>query len=174
MDDAELQQALNDALSVSPSPDFAARVRMKIAAAETSPMPVGWLLPAAVAVSIAAIAFVVVSRPGAIEPTSGVEVLGSRPIAALAQPPAMGAVPTLHSPSGANTARPIYSEWQEMPEVIIAPDNREGLLQLLNGVRERRFEATFDETPASTPWALSELTVAPLIIEPLEPPAANN
>ncbi len=169
MDDAELQRALNDALSVSPSPDFAARVRMKIAQAEGSPMPVGWLMPAAVAVSIAAIAAIIVLRPGAIEPTRGVDILGSRPIGAVAQAPVVGAVPTLDSPRGS-----IRSESTKMPEVLIAPDNREGLLQLLDGVRERRFEATFDETPASTPWAMSELIVAPLIIEPLDPPVANN
>lgn len=176
MDDAELQHTLNDALSVSPSPDFVARTRVKIAQAEASPTPVRWLTPAAIAVFIAAIAAVIGLRPGAIEPTRGVEVLGSRPIGAVAQTPAMGtgAAPTLHSPRGSNTARPIRLESTEMPEVLIAPDNREGLLQLLDGVRERRFEATFDETPASTPWAMSELIVAPLIIEPLDPPAANN
>ncbi len=177
MDDAELDRALNNALSVSPSPEFVARVRMTIAQAEASPTPGGWLMPAAVAVSIAAIAAVLVLRPDSIEPSRGVEVLGSRPIGAVAQTPvmAMGAVPARYSTKGSNIARSLRSESTEMPEVLIAPDNRQGLTQLLDGVRERRFEATFDETPAATPWVTTDLTMAPLSIEPLvEPPAVNN
>jgi hypothetical protein len=52
MDDAELQRELNDALSVSPSPEFVARVRMRIAQPTRSPMPFGWRVLAVVAVSL--------------------------------------------------------------------------------------------------------------------------
>jgi hypothetical protein len=52
-------------------------------------------------------------------------------------------------------------------------------MQLLDGVHERRFEATFDQTPPSTAWTMSELTlepltVEPLTIEPLNGPPENN
>ena len=36
--------------------------------------------------------------------------------------------------------------------------------KLIASAQERRFEATFDETPATTPWVISDLTVAPLSI----------
>ena len=61
-----------------------------------------------------------------------------------------------------------------MPEVLIAPDSRLAFQQLIESAVERRFEATFDETPVSTPWTMTELTVTPLTIEPLNPPAADN
>jgi hypothetical protein len=173
MDDAELDRALNDALSVSPSPEFVARVRMTIAQAEAAPTPIGWLKPAAVAVSIAAIAAVLVLGPAQIEIADDIDVLGSRPISNVARAPVVGASPLrLSSASDVLKREPVSSA---MPAVLISSDAARAFQELVASARDRRFEASFDETPPSTAWALSELTVAPLSIEPLvEPPAINN
>ena len=61
-----------------------------------------------------------------------------------------------------------------MPEVIVDPEDVRAFQQLITSTRERRFEATFDSTPPSTAWAMTELSVAPIVIEPLEPSVANN
>jgi hypothetical protein len=172
MDDAGLQRELNDALAVSPSPDFVARVRMRIAEPQASPM-VGWLVPAVVAVSAVVIALAVALKPAPIEPARGVEFLESRPISAVVRTPTMDIAPR-RFPGASNIVQTIDSDPVEIPEVLIAADNRLGLMQLLDGVRERRFEATFDETPASTPWVMTELTVPPLTSEPIETPTSNN
>ena len=173
MDDAELQRALNDALSVSPSPGFVARVRMTIERAETGPVALGWLKPAAVAVSIAAVAAVLVLRPTRIEIAERIDILGSRPIGNIARAPIVGASPLrLYSSSNVLGREAVSSG---MPLVIISADDVRAFQELIASAQERRFEATFDETPATTPWVISDLTVAPLSIEPLvAPPAINN
>jgi hypothetical protein len=171
MDDAELQRELTNALSVAPSPDFVARVRMKVAQPETSSIPIGWFTPAAVAASLAAIAVALALRPGSIEPARGTDFLGSRPIWAVVQAPVLPSAPALASMRVSGGS---IRESNRVPDVLIAQDSRQGLMQLLDGLRERRFEATFDQTPPSTPWVMSELTVTPLTTEPLAPTAANN
>jgi hypothetical protein len=174
MDDAELQRALNDALSVSPSPHFVARVRTKIALAETAPLALQWFKVAAVAVSFAAIALFVVLRPGHIDVADANGILGSRPIAAAVLAPLVRPSRLLHSSMLANNARSFRAESSEMTEVLIDTDGRQALIDLMHSAVERRFEATFDETPTSRPWLMSELAIAPLTIEPLNPPAAEN
>jgi hypothetical protein len=62
----------------------------------------------------------------------------------------------------------------EMPEVIVDPNAMQAFRQFVTGVRERRFEASFDENVPSTPWAMTELSVPLITVEPLERPAANN
>ncbi|RPI52341.1 MAG: hypothetical protein EHM55_16720 [Acidobacteria bacterium] len=61
-----------------------------------------------------------------------------------------------------------------LPEVLVAADDVRAFNDLLVSVRERRFEATFDDTPVATPWATTHLTLAPINIEPLDQPATNN
>ena len=75
-------------------------------------------------------------------------------------------------PASANTAT---LKEPALPEVVVDPVNAQAFQQLIVSARERRFEASFDDNPLSTPWEIAELTgPPPIIIEPLDPPAANN
>ena len=122
--------------------------------------------------SIAAIAAVLVLRPTRIEIAEPIDILGSRPIGNIARAPIVGGSPLrLYSSSNVLGREAVSSG---MPPVIISADDVRAFQELIASAQERRFEATFDETPPSTPWAMSELTVAPLTIEPLNPPAENN
>ena len=181
MDDAELDRTLTDALSVTPSPHFVACVRMRIADTQTAPAVLRWrgrstaltLRLAAVAASSAAVFLVLALRSVPIQPAGGIEALESRSMVGVPQAPIVASALSLDSSRPSISAATVGMESREIPEVLIDADTRQGLLQLLYSVRERRFEATFDQTPP-TPWAMSELTIAPLTIEPLDPPAANN
>jgi hypothetical protein len=171
MDDADLDRSLKAALAVSPSPEFVARVRSKIAQAEPAPV-FGWLKPVVVAVCLAATAIAVISRPTPIEISSRVRTVASRQIVNAGQAPYITSSRPVSPPVLPNSATPHLE--REVPEVLIAADSRLAFQQFIESAVERRFEATFDETPVSTPWTMTELTVAPLTIEPLNPPAADN
>lgn len=173
MDDAELDRTLKAALSVSPSPEFAAKVRTAIARTEDPPLLVDWLKPIALGVSLAAVALVIGYRPSPVEKFPSPTTLNSRQLGAIVEPPhvASSTPPMAFSPFG--SLKPATPQ-PKITEVIIAADSRHALMQLLESVHERRFEATFEETPPSTPWAMSELSVAPLTIEPLNTPVSNN
>lgn len=173
MDDAELDRALNAALSVSPSPEFVARVRSKIAQPDSVPFFTGWIKPIAVAVSLGALVLAVAYRQTPIETVHSVTTLSGRPFAAVVDPPRVTQSHLVASPPTFASVE-LSSSQPKMPEVIIAPDSRHALMELLENARERRFEATFDETPPSAPWAMNDLSVEPLVIEPLDPPTANN
>jgi hypothetical protein len=61
-----------------------------------------------------------------------------------------------------------------LPEVIIAADDVEAVRQFVNGARDRRFVATFEESPTPTAWAMNDLAIAPITIEPLEASHSHN
>ncbi len=183
MDDVDLDRELHDALAVSPSPEFVARVREKIADAPAPSMLAGWLKPAA-ALACAVVLAIAIGLPR--------EEAGREPVKAGLKPSTtnippsttQGAVaptvvvPTLRSaerivaPATSATAK---TAEPPLPEVIIAPDDVEGLQQFVAGARQLRFVASFDETPASTPWVITDLSVSPVSTEPSDlAPAHNN
>jgi hypothetical protein len=182
--DADLDREIQTALAVDPSPQFVARVRSEI---DNEPIaariPWRWAIAAACAVVVAipitnGVRSAVVplkprsaevsTRPAVsklVEPASAMDV--SEPGARISR------IPMTSRPAARAKASIVHEP--AMPEVILDPENVEAFRQLIVSVRERRFEATFDETSASTPWEMTDLTVAPpIIIEPLEQPAANN
>jgi hypothetical protein len=50
----------------------------------------------------------------------------------------------------------------------------EALRQFVIGAHELRFVASFDETPASIPWVMTELSTSPNAINPLESAPVHN
>jgi hypothetical protein len=173
MDDAELDRELNAALTVSPSPQFVPMVRSRIAQQGHSLVFLHRLKPIAVAVSLGVVGIAITYRETPRETFLSPATLSSRQFAALARPqPVVTSLKAMSRPETRSPETPTPES--KMPEVIIASDTRDGLMQFIASARERRFEASFDETPASTPWAMSELVVAPLTIEPLTRPAADN
>lgn len=61
-----------------------------------------------------------------------------------------------------------------LPEVIVAAEDVEALVQFLSDTQDRRFVASFDETPPSTPWVMNELSIAPIAADAPNPAAHNN
>jgi hypothetical protein len=187
MTDAELDREIEAALAVDPSPQFVARVRSEAARQPVAArVPWSWAIASAGAVVVA------------IAVTSGIrdeEVAGLKPSLTQASSPAQLAtrteVPTpteVATPSEAssptkmaaptaisapaNTIEPATRTAPEIPDVIVDPDAVQAFEQLVISARERRFEASFDNLLRT--WVMTELSVPPIIIEPLEPPAANN
>lgn len=189
MDDLELDRTLREALSEAPSPEFVARVRTTIAEAPRPSIVAGWLKPAA-AVACAALLAIAVALPrqdaqlklSPTERTLSPTERALRPADIALRPAPVApastvAVPAFKSATSATPpapARIAIPNESPLPEVIIAADDVQALHQLVTSASERRFLASFDETPASTPWVISELGVPPIIIEPLDTTRVHN
>ena len=59
MDDLDFDRELQNALAITPSPEFVARVRAKIADAPPPSMFAGWLKPAAAVACVAVVAIAI-------------------------------------------------------------------------------------------------------------------
>jgi hypothetical protein len=90
-------------------------------------------------------------------------------------------VPTFRSARSARPAKSAsrpsatFAPEPPLPEVIVAARDVEALRQFVSSVRDRRFVASFDETPASTPWVMTELSIAPIAgsVQDSTPPHNN-
>lgn len=168
MEDLELERELQAALSVSPSPDYVARVRAKIAQAPPPSPFVGWLKPAAaiacaVVLTIAATLLREDTRPqiaptkaGLKPSTTNLSSTTNTPSVATVTPSPTPVAPTLRSARLAAPAQSRASAVEPLPEVIIAPGDVEALRQFVTSASEVRFTASFDQTPAPIPWGITE------------------
>jgi len=190
--DVDLDREIQAALAVGPSPQFAARVGARVGAQPIAPtVPWGWAIAAGCAV-VVAIFMSNEGRPGVarLEPSTPTAV--TQPEISIANgvrtlPDTSKSAEVVNSgaisesgprmsqmPITAGTAI-LPKRQPAVPEVIVDPGNVQALQQLIVSARERRFEASFDDNPQSIPWETVELTgPPPIIIEPLDPSAANN
>lgn len=161
MDDLEIDRTLHTALSVEPSTEFVARVRTAIAEAPRPSIAVGWLKPAAVVACAAVVVAAWLPRREAQPKLSPTEIteIASRSIEAPATPVRALVVSALSAEAAKPSARAPVSTPHEppMPEVLIAQKDIEALRQFIASANEVRFTASFDETPAPTPWLVTEL-----------------
>ena len=184
LNDSALDRELRRALSVDPSPEFVARVRMRVAN-EPARMPwrASWMF-AVIAVAAAIIAAIGVQRG------SGGSSLGEATplLAARAVTPSVGALAAV----GSHKALPyVVSAFRRTvagpaeaghyvrrdPEILIDPRESAALRALISGVRK----GLLDLTPvlrASTPTAMDlpaiqDIDIPVITIEPLAPVGAE-
>ena len=179
MDDLGLHREIQAAFAVEPSPEFVARVRTTIAETPSPSMTARLLKPAAAIACAVLVAIAVglpredarleprraeiASRPANIPATAGL-----KPRTTNVLPSATNVrLPNARLPKRAARASAIPSE-PPLPEVIVAADDVESFLQVVSGARDLRFVASFDDTPVSTPWAMTELSIAPIAVGALE------
>ena len=174
MDDIELDRALKSALSVSPSPEFVARVRQGIAQSQPAPVFGGWLKTAAVSVPAIAVVGVIVITSRTTETDPALPILRSRAMAGFTAEPSVTrpgfvavSAPAGSSDSAELTSRPRRTS---LPEVLIDHEQVRAIHDLAVAARERRFEVIFSNRPPSDPVMTTDLSVAPLDIEPLNSP----
>jgi hypothetical protein len=170
MDDVEIDRALRAALSESPSPDFVPRLRNTIADAQRPCVFAGAWKPIVGFACVAVVAVAIILRQDArLKPSP----TGLAAVAATTVPSAPSVVvPTFpHAMASAAAGRlatiksakaPTRVAYIEppMPEVLIAQKDIEALREFIASANEVRFTASFDETPAPTPWLVSELPTA--------------
>ena len=180
-----IDREIKEALAMDPSPEFLARVRMRIA---NEPAPaqrrVAWWLAAAATVA-AAIVFAIVLRPaGSIvrlkpDTTADGRQPDTRSVDVQLNPDAPSGNVRLPAPREsavrANAANaPSYARSGSLsePETLLDPAETRALRALIAGVREGRIDLT-PSTQATAPSVLDlepiqELAIAPLVIAPVE------
>lgn len=184
MDDIEIDRTLRATLSAEPSPEFVARVRTTLVEAPRPSIVAGWVKPAAVVACAAAVMIAVwAPRENEVAPaTAGLKPSATYGPSAPYVPARITTVPphiSLVVPtfSSAKTkparARAVATE-PPLPEVMIASGDVEALRQLLVSLNEHTFVASFDETPVSTPWVMTNLSVAPIGGDLLDSAPAHN
>ena len=166
MDDLELDRELQAALDVTPSPEFVARVRGAVAERPNMQVVPRWLPPAvAAAACIALVVATFVARPrhAAVDTPAKVAITAEPPPMTFEPPPVVQA-PT-RSPRPVSAA--VKNPWA-VPEVLVADADKRAFEDFVATIHQRQFAAAFEHVPESTPWMVSELTLAPLTIEPLD------
>jgi hypothetical protein len=164
----EIDRELTSALSIEPSPEFRARVRVRIAERPRPWFPQRYMAVVGGAALFVAIAMAVglsvrdnVSKASlpALEPRS-------RPAVTVIVPPTSLPVPGSVSAVG----RPGLRVRVREPEVLIAPNEARGLRRLQAIVEEGRIAFVFltDDARDPAPEAIREIVVAPIVIAPLE------
>ena len=57
---------------------------------------------------------------------------------------------------------------RDIPEVLISQADKRAFEEFVAMVQRHHFAATFEEAPTSTPLVLTDVTVSPIAIEPLD------
>jgi hypothetical protein len=187
--DLDLDREIEAALGVDPSPGLIARVRATVAA-----QPMRSRVPWASAIGSVCVVVVAVAVTTGMR-NEGVTRL--KPSSTVLKPIPIGVPipidpPRPDEPTVSEVARPTemvgpieistpanapFRDTRpspEMPEVLVDPNQVQAFQQLVISARERRFEASFEERPPSAPWVMTELSVPPITIAPLDPPTAHN
>jgi hypothetical protein len=170
MNDDQLKREIEEALSVEPSPEFAARVRTRIAEnSRTSESWLRWSIAGAGLAAAAIMIVVVVSEPA--------ETVTPQPVSiARVEPQLEKEVPAPPVPQPIRKAPKVTH-----PEILIDPREAVAFQKLIEGVWENRIDVTSlierqpqfaGQVPIQEIALIPLDTLNPLVTEPL-PPAAR-
>jgi hypothetical protein len=173
MDEIDLDRELRRVLAATPSPEFVARVRTKIAEVPRPPAFAGMWRPVAAIACAAIVAAVVALHEDVPLAPSAEHELSSTAYRTLATPHVdlrrSVAVPVSVKASKSATRATITGE-PELPEVMVNQKDVAALWDFVTSANAGQFVASFDETPAPIPWVTTELSSTPLE----SAPARNN
>lgn len=174
----DVDRELKAALSVSPSPDFEARVRQRVEADRPSRWPAhyGWLAAAASLVLVAGVFYALNRTPALVTGTPVPQVVEHTAPRTV--------IPVRETPARKNTTEPpriqtvraslgyLPAPRTAEPEVLVSPDQMDAVRRLVRAVNEGRVEAPAEPPPGpmETP---AELEVAPVEIKPIPLPPVD-
>jgi hypothetical protein len=162
MTELPIERELRAALDVDPTPQFATRVRARVAAEPerlATPSAVRFWMPlAAAAAAIVLVAIVWPIRPR-VAPAS-IDVLASRPLG-VGVAELRAATRTIAQGHGAMAVTSIRPSAD--PEVLVSASESRALLKLIDGPRTWQI----DPSPLSAPPPVADLTIEPIVITPL-------
>ena len=174
----DVDRELKAALSVSPSPDFEARVLRRVETDHPSRglARYGWLAAAASLVLVAGVFSVLNRTPVILAPAPAVAPQIGERTAPPALTPRPALPPRYEAPAAANKPAPVVTVRASRsaprtaaPEVIVPPNQMEAVRRLVRAVNEGRVELPAE--PVQGPLAApATLDVAPLVVEPIPVP----
>jgi hypothetical protein len=177
LSDETLDRELDAALNVAPSPEFVARVRMRVASEPAAaPWWTSWkLVTAGACVVLLGVALAVWSRPELTSP-AGPSIATDRTLPPAVVEPAPTEVSRRIATTESRPRRRVDVTANEivMTEVIVSPDDRHGFEALLLAIREQRVlpltaeDAFVDESLMPAPIAIADVIIEPVEISRLE------
>jgi hypothetical protein len=174
MDDLELDRELQAALDVTPSPEFVARVRGAVANQRGGFLAGGWSVPAGLGcATFAAVVLAVAPWNVSDQPQPGVDAISLAP--SVGQQELVNRQPKERprEPKAPPVVRlkPLVApadETTQIPEVLISQADKRAFEEFVAAIQRHHFTATFEEAPSSAPLVLTDVTVSPIAIEPLD------
>lgn len=181
MTDAALDREIARVLAVHPSPEFAARVRQRIA---SEPAPSGWraawIVSVAGALAAVALVVLVVSRATHVAPGPTTAVLQARTINGVGTLPDTGGA-ALSGARGGAAARTRHlgrsapaAVGQRVrtgePEILVDPREARAIRAFFEGVRDGRIDLTplLAVVPShGEPEPVGVIHIAPIVLDPI-------
>lgn len=180
--DRALQRELERALAVDPSPEFAARVRIRVANAPMAKAwwSLRWQYVAAAACVCAAVAVVLVmgARPRRTDVPAVVAAAPAHTAVAAGtshreSPTAIAEAPRVDVVSAVRrTTRSAVKSGDDLPEVIVPPGGEQAIRMFAAAAWARRVPVAAAATTAEDPLQIAPVDIPPLDIEPLPQMAA--
>jgi hypothetical protein len=182
--DVELDDELRSLLDVAPSAEFVPRVRMCIAGRQPGLFLPTWLKTSAVVAGVAALALAIGFGPYDLLPgptsSESTSVQGDRSVIGrnipLATPARARAVPPVMPPSQAprpgRGRPPVASDvarLELLSSVMFSPDVADAYRRLFASVSEAAYEVPEPSITAADDMAMTDIEIAPVEIEPLDP-----
>jgi hypothetical protein len=166
-----LDRQIQEALAVDPSPEFQARVRIRLA--DEAPgygAGTGWLLSAVTGVAVAVVLAVFISSPDEVSPRPDSVVApgaaGSVTSVEPASPPAIQQ-PTAERARVRRVTRRTATETTQ--RVLVPPAEREAFRRFLQAVTEHPLiYAVVPDAREDAPLSVPEITIEPILIEPID------
>jgi hypothetical protein len=165
---SDLDRHIQEALAVDPSPEFNARVRMRLAE-EPAParLSAAWLTCGATAFAVVVVLSVLVPGRREVAPPAA-DVVLPLPVsnAAVAEP----AMPPEPQRAVVEPPRPVHRRSAAPPIVLVPTAEREAFRRFLEAVADNRLIVPPPAVPpADAPLSVAEITIEPVVIQPIEP-----
>ena len=181
MTDAALDREIARALAVDPSPEFAARVRQRIAG---EPAPASWLgvwiFAAAGALVAAAMVLIVVSRaPRVVSTATAPAVLSARALSNVGRMQPSAASGFSRMPSSVTAIRTATfprGDGDREPDILVDPREARAIRAFFEGVRSGRIDLAPLAAVAprvGEPPAIPDIYIAPIVIDSLSEPSGT-
>jgi hypothetical protein len=173
LNEVAIDRDIRQALAVDPSPEFLARVRMRIAnEAPVRRLPYAWTAAITFGVTALAIALSLVGRPKEVAfETMPSSVAGPMTMDIVLDPVEPAAVPAQTGHPSVNRPRRPPTR-HELDQVLVSPGDRVAFESFITNVGAGNFVLSFEEPPAVIDTqAFTDIAIPPISIDSIAPVA---
>jgi 4-amino-4-deoxy-L-arabinose transferase-like glycosyltransferase len=162
----DLDRQIQEALDVDPSPDFKARVRIRLAEEPRRyRVGIGWLLSGVTGLTVVTVLAVFVSSRNDVRPRPADVVApvaaGNAAVVAAVSPPA------IPKPTAERVRR--VTRRNATQTVLVPPSEREAFRRFLQAVTENPLPYSFSvDRREDAPLSVPDITIEPILIEPID------
>jgi hypothetical protein len=163
----DLDRQIQEALAVDPSPEFQARVRIRLAEEpRRSHVGTGWLLSGVTGIAAVAVLAVLVSSRDDVRPRPADAVAPPAARSAPAVEPAPAAGPAIPAPPSEPIRR--VTGRNTIQTVLVPPSEREAFRRFLQAVTENRVTHVVLPDLQEDALNVPDITIDPIVIEPID------